>query len=632
MKKLISVFMILLFFCSSFPVYASEVNYVSEPISFSGSELIELTDGSDNPDVQEEYNKMMRSSGSSSVSMSSRAYYALMSYTTPAFTMATGLNADDVYEVQLSFNYSLTPSPTQSDTSLRFRNCHAAFASLLLNSYSNNTLPYSFSGTKTYYLSGSTIMASNTCLIRTFVTASNALSFTMNVNFNLTVDSIKLVSGDADAAYQQGYNAGNSAGYNSGYSAGYDAGNNAGYSNGYNTGYRIGYATGQADIDTDAIYNQGYTEGLQEGFQNGLSSVDTQSYYNSGYNAGVQAGKDSVDTQSYYNSGYNAGVQAGKDSVDTQAFYDSGYAAGYSAGTDAGYEAGYEAAYNDGYDDGYGSGWDDAMAAVDSWGADTSNYPLLVMSDSHGDYLYESYVANDFTFPYDLKLQQTWRSYDLKINPDHTYMVEIDFSGLDVYSTTSSVTGSKAYWESVDVFADIGGILYSLGSTNSVFYVPGNRMSNIFDVGVIINDLYAFLSSSDHGLTCCWKYDSLDFKIYDCGPSGNTQNHIANQTDQMMNTSPENEDAFKDANSSFNDTVSDAQDVEHSLTDQAFSDVGNAADEFFQQPTTDILAGAAFYSACVTGLYNNLGDFKYIVFACLMFIILRFIFRKVKAG
>lgn len=551
------LFLFLLFFVFPLDVHASEVNYESEPISFSGTQLIELTDKVDDSAVLEEYGIMMASSGSSSVSMSSRAYFALMSYTTPAFQLvSSGLSSDEVYAVTLSFNYSLTPSPTQSDTSLRFRNCHAAFASLLLNSYSNNTLPYSFSGTKTYYLSGETLMASNTCLIRTFLTASNSLSFTMNINFNIQVDSCVQVSGDAEAAYNEGYNAGYTAGEDDGYYSGFSAGvssvdTQSYYNDGYAAGHRIGYAEGQAAVDTDAIYNQAYSEGLEDGFDEGVASVDTQSYY------------------------------------------------------DAGYQVGYAAAYSSGYDEGYSSGYDDAMSRIEQWGADTSNYPKLLNSNVNNTSNFTFDVLIKSSIPTQYESFFNWK-IDRKLNPNHTYMFEVEADPINISSSDEyAFIINKA-----PLYLDVGGISYLISNFeaeyNDKFYVPGDRMSTAFSF--VWRPYCAYMGDSmlnTHGRGST----NIIWKLYDCGPSGDTQNHIANQTDQIMNTPTDNNDKYNSDLDSFDSELDSGISSEEDIMSEQNENITN----FEYKPIgefTGLTSAMSFYSAVVTSAFSSLGDFQ----------------------
>ena len=91
-------------------------------------------------------------------------------------------------------------------------------------------------------------------------------------------------------------------------------------------------------------------------------------------------------------------------------------------------------------------------------------------------------------------------------------------------------------------------------------------------------------------------------------------------------------EGFKDNLGDFNDQLNQGEATEKTLTDSAFTNMDSATNDFFVNPSADVLAGAAFYVTCVTSLYNNLGSFKYVITAILTFIILRFIFRKVKGG
>lgn len=90
----------------------------------------------------------------------------------------------------------------------------------------------------------------------------------------------------ADAAYENGRQAGYDTGYTDGFgdgqTTGYDNGYSAGYDDGTNVGYTNGYDDGYSDGDT-AGYSRGYNTGLDDGFDNG---------YNAGYDDGWDDGYD----------------------------------------------------------------------------------------------------------------------------------------------------------------------------------------------------------------------------------------------------------------------------------------------------------------------------------------------------
>jgi len=379
-----------------------------------------------------------------------------------------------------------------------------------------------------------------------------------------------------------------------------------------------GYLTSSTAVTTNMTYDfdvsvtslvklstevsEEYESGYQAGYSDGESAG-----YGSGYSDGYATGES---------EGYESGYQAGVNSVDTQSYYDLGYASGWDAG------------YLTGWDDGYAVGYQDAMDRISSWGADTSDYPKLLNSNVNN--------TSDITFDVTIKssIPTQYESFfswkiDRNLNPNHTYMFEVEADPINISSSDEyAFIINKA-----PLYLDVGGISYLISNFesnyNDKFYVPGDRMSSAF--AFVWRPYCAYMGDSmlnTHGRGST----NIVWKLYDCGPSGDTQNHIANQTDQLMNTDPDNTDAFNDSNESFNDTVNDAHSVEQSLTDNAFTNVGSATSEYFTQPSTNVLAGAAFYTACINGLYNNMGDFKYILFVGLMFIILRFIFRKVKGG
>lgn len=360
------------------------------------------------------------------------------------------------------------------------------------------------------------------------------------------------------------------------------------------------------NVNSYSVLNDSDSNSYQNGYNAGFSAGQDAGY-SSGYNAGYSAGEASGSQ-----SGYESGYQAGIDSVDTQSFYDSGY------------EAGFAAAYTSGYDDGYSSGYDDAMSRIAQWGADVSNYPILLVSGSKSNYSYSGFV--DWYWPIDLIHNFNFGCDDtIIINPNHTYKFVVGFSGLNF--SYNKETTYRPYWSGLKYFLDVNGTKYTLFNANSstTIYVPGNLMSNSFDIGVII---YGLHSTNAQSVYANWllDFDNLSVYIYDCGPTGDTQNHIANQTDQLMNTPTNNSDAFNSHQSDFSSAYDTAQATEDSFTSSAFNNV-NSFDFFDPSSGSGMASALSFYSAVVTAGYTSLGDFKNLFIISLVIIVIMVLLR-----
>lgn len=250
-------------------------------------------------------------------------------------------------------------------------------------------------------------------------------------------------------------------------------------------------------------------------------SQDYQNGYNAGYSAGEEAG---------YGNGYSNGFADGEASVDTDAIYDEAFQAGIdSVDTqsyyDAGYQAGYDAAYATGYESGYDVGYQSAMDRIENWGADTTDYPLRISSGKDNGY-FSVHVGSDIPFNY--RDSVTWYNSN-DYNPNHTYKYVINFSNLDVGLNSDILYD---YWH---LYLNIGGIEYILAPFNDTsvsVFIPGDRMSTSYSFDWVLYNCANFVSGDSN---LAYLYVDYDFVIYDMGPSGDTQNHIANQTDQLTN-------------------------------------------------------------------------------------------------
>lgn len=324
------------------------------------------------------------------------------------------------------------------------------------------------------------------------------------------------------------------------------------YQNGYNAGYSDGESVG-------------YGNGYSEGFSNGQSSVDTDSFYNNGFQAGV-------------------------DSVDTDSFYD------------AGYQAGYDAAYTSGYDTGYDAGYQSAMSRIDGWGADTSEYPLLLARSLDRSFTHRVYVTEcDPTVFNSPKILGFSSNFD--IDPNHTYKIVVDIHSCGLEDGASS--DNICFLSEQDYYLEVGSFSYPLGyfvgDTVNVCYIPGSNMtSNLSFVWRPILSLYS--EDFDNGL--CYYSVNFDVLIYDCGPSGDTQNHIANQTDQLVNGF--NDSQGGSVNDSFSGHVNDYNTAEDSLFTSAQTGLNNF--QFFDLASIPaVVTGLSFVATTMTGWFNAAG-------------------------
>lgn len=331
---------------------------------------------------------------------------------------------------------------------------------------------------------------------------NRTLGFTLNVS-NVSVESIS-----ADEAGQ----------YESGYNAGYADGVVAGEDSGYSSGYSDGYSDGQASVDTDSDYDAGY-----------------------------QAGES---------AGYESGFQAGVDSVDTQTYYDAGYQAGY----DIAYQAGYDTGYVEAYDIAYENGYQSAMDRIASWGADTSDYPLLIQQtdgtfDLQFDFIQPARVDDVISEYCDVG-----RHYSgINFNPNHTYRLDFTYHDFDYDYSDSYFTASYSfwlYWGSCSFPITVG----TKDDVTSSFYISGDKIGTGLKFRCDVSGLEAY---SEYFGVLHYYINDCTLKLYDMGPSGDTQNHIANQTDQLTNGYDTS--SGDSANSSLSTGLNEFETAENSL-------------------------------------------------------------------
>lgn len=333
------------------------------------------------------------------------------------------------------------------------------------------------------------------------------------------------------------------------------------------------YSVEELTDDESEQYQDGYNAGYAEGESAG---------YGNGYSSGYADGEASVDTGAIYDEAF----QAGKDSVDTDSYYD------------AGYEAGYQAAYSEGYESGYDVGYQSAMDRITSWGSDTTNYPVLL----HSKESYDSYIIGSVksSIPLQYVFNSFWTFTEMNFNPNHTYRFDVNLSyDIDEY------TSSDIYFlEDNDWYLGIGSLEYKLSlfdSARNNFYIPGDRMATSFQfIWKPICAIYGDTMDSD---TAYCDYN-VSFSIYDMGPSGDTQNHIANQTDQLTNGYDSSQGAV--VNDDFKASVNEYHTAEDSLFSTATTSLENFTFLDFTS-ITGMVTSLSFVTSIMTSIYMAMG-------------------------
>lgn len=340
-------------------------------------------------------------------------------------------------------------------------------------------------------------------------------------------------------------------------------------------------------------YNSGYTAGLSEGKE-------------IGYSDGFKNGVASVDTGKFYDDGYKDGVA----SVDTDKFYNDGYQAGYNSG--------YQEAYSKGFNDGYDSGYQAAMDRIEGWGADGTQYPVLVDSyrDSSNAFNIGVEVLSDYVMINDrvynlgsLNNASEFKElvFDFEINPNHVYKIVSTFHN---FHTSESGDG---YFGDFGMNLQVGSSEFPLnicpyldgssGSYETVSYIRGDSMGNIFRYEFFLNSLN-FMNNTNGGIISFFLTSDLEVSVYDCGPTGDTQNHIANQTDQL--THGYDPSVGNDSNNKFSGGAGNFQNAENNLF-QSASD-GLKDFKFFDLNSIPaVVTGLSFVASLMTSIFGAMG-------------------------
>lgn len=322
-------------------------------------------------------------------------------------------------------------------------------------------------------------------------------------------------------------------------------------------------------------YNAGYSDGEQVGYGNG-------------YSQGFTDGEASVDTDAIYDEAF----QAGKDSVDTQSYYD------------AGYQAGYQVAYSEGYESGYDVGYQRAMDRIENWGADTTVYPILISSGSSSQVAFEHSLGEDYCFPFDYHCFSDWYGLDnFNVDANHTYKFEFWFDSISEYDD------DWVTYSDLQLFANIGGYKYPLslfksGEDNKIsIYISGDRMSDSMSFEAVFYGVCNLKADSHIGFIQL-VINNLNVAYYDMGPSGDTQNHIANQTDQLTNGYDDSKG--NQVNSDFSTGLNDYETAENSLF--ATATTGMKDFTFFDfESVPAMITGMSFIGSIMGSWFNQAG-------------------------
>ena len=331
-----------------------------------------------------------------------------------------------------------------------------------------------------------------------------------------------------------------------------------------------------------------------------VSNADSSDYQN-GYDAGFSAGQDIGYSNGFSDgfsegeqSGFENGFQSGKDSVDTQSYYD------------AGYQAGYDIAFALGYDSGYDSGYNDAMSRVDSWGADTSDYPILVFDESVSQP--RVHVQCMSNIPGTSYGSTSLFHLDFNVNPNHTYKFVFDSEGF--YSDTyNCLFGDKDLVYVVGNLRIPASYKFSWGS-NTVF-IPGDCFSTVVELDAYVYEMryYGGVNESNDldlaiGEVLFGTHGNVSLKVYDMGPSGDTQNHIANQTDKLTNGYDDSQGSS--VNDTFETSINDFSETEDSLWGSATTGLNDFV--FFDFASVPaMITGLSFITAIMTSWFNYAG-------------------------
>ena len=302
-----------------------------------------------------------------------------------------------------------------------------------------------------------------------------------------------------------------------------------------------------------------------------LSATESEQYhlgYQNGYSEGFDNG---------VNSGYSSGFQAGVDSVDTDSVYQEGYLVGY----DSGYHA--------------------AMDRIASWGADTSEYPLLIEQtdgtfDLQFDFIQPALVDDVISGYCDVGRYYT----GINFNPNHTYRLDFTYHDFDYDYSDGYFTPYYSfwlYWGSCSFPVTVG----TKDDITSSFYISGDKIGTGLKFRCDVSGLEAY---SDYFGVLHYYLNDCTLKLYDMGPSGDTQNHIANQTDQLTNGYDDSKG--NQVNSDLSTGLNDYESAENSLFTTATTGMRDFT--FFDFASVPaMITGMSFIGSIMGSWFNQAG-------------------------
>lgn len=222
-----------------------------------------------------------------------------------------------------------------------------------------------------------------------------------------------------------------------------------------------------------------------------------------------------------------------------------------------------------------------------------NGYPCLIsdvlFSDMSGGYIgcYDNTCNYSEGFAYLTGIYDS-QGYSIDLDPSHTYYFQFDIT----YSPPAKISANYSH------YLLIGSKSFPIAGTTS-FFVSGDSISNYVDIKTIATDIYS---------TSYPVYDYFLFsgsmKVYDFGSTGNIENIIDNQTDNITNGFDSS--SGSESHSKFVDGVADYETAEDSLFTSAKSGMDDY-DFFDFSSIPAMLTGLSFVTSIMTSIFNSMG-------------------------
>lgn len=313
--------------------------------------------------------------------------------------------------------------------------------------------------------------------------------------------------------------------------------------------------------------------------------------------------------------------------TDNQALVDA-----YNSGYDAGQLVGYESGKTEGYNTGYTAGSDAVKAEVEKNGYDSTEYPKLVKT--------VDIPASSFT-PYgqfgglnasmDMVDIKAYDIRDVEFIPSHAYRLDL---ALDVDSSGIKASSSHLTFGQVTLSAFCGNTTLFQVNTMSLdggfqsSYARGSDLSDVLSLSCIVHGagvtkagLYTVTVpiKGPHDIGEYHYYSEL--RIYDLGSADGSQNQIANQTEQIINSY----DSSKGNTSKDNlkSELSPMEESENSLFTSGKSGLDSFT--FFDVSSVPaVMAGITFVTSVMTSWFTSAGGLSGvgIVLSCLFTVLI----------